>query len=271
MENLETMIQKGKKPYYRPDLERLLNNLGVTAGDTLILHTSLKSFGYLIGGAAMLIDTVLNCIGPEGTLVMPSQSVNNMNPKFWQYPPVPQDWHDDIRETMLPYDPQRTPVDDALGAVVAYFYRYPNVHRSAHPLYSFCAYGRDAEKIVENHPLDYGLGTESPLQKLYDAGAKILMLGTTFETNTSLHLAEYFVNRPDIEESAPVLVDGKKQWVSFKNVDLDIFDDFLDVQKEFFQKYADQIKQCSLPNGEAYCFSMRDCVDFAKAYYQVKG
>ena len=91
MENLETMIQKGKKPYYRPDLERLLNNLGVTAGDTLILHTSLKSFGYLIGGAAMLIDTVLNCIGPEGTLVMPSQSVNNMNPKFWQYPPVPQD------------------------------------------------------------------------------------------------------------------------------------------------------------------------------------
>ena len=112
MENLETMIQKGQKPYYRPDLERLLNNLGVTAGDTLILHTSLKSFGYLIGGAAMLIDTVLNCIGPEGTLVMPSQSVNNMNPKFWQYPPVPQDWHDDIRETMLPYDPQRTPVDD---------------------------------------------------------------------------------------------------------------------------------------------------------------
>jgi aminoglycoside 3-N-acetyltransferase len=97
------------------------------------------------------------------------------------------------------------------------------------------------------------------------------MLGTTFETNTSLHLAEYFVNRPDIEESAPVLVDGKKQWVSFKNVDLDIFDDFLDVQKEFFQKYADQIKQCSLPNGEAYCFNMRDCVDFAKAYYQVKG
>lgn len=62
MENLETMIQKGQKPYYRPDLERLLNNLGVTAGDTLILHTSLKSFGYLIGGAAMLIDTVLNCI-----------------------------------------------------------------------------------------------------------------------------------------------------------------------------------------------------------------
>ena len=268
---MEKIIQNGQKPYYRPDLERLLNDLGIAAGDTLILHVSLKSFGYLIGGAAMVIDTVLGCIGPQGTLVMPSQSVYNMNPKFWQYPPAPEEWHDDIRETMLPYDPQRTPVDDALGAVAAYFYRYPNVYRSAHPLYSFCACGKDAQKLLENHPLDYGLGTASPLQKLYDADAKILMLGTTFETNTSLHLAEYFANRPNIEESAPMMVEGKKQWVSFKNIDLDIYDDFLDVQKEFFKEYAAQVQHRPLPNGEAHCFRMRDCVDFAKAYYQKKG
>lgn len=268
---MEKIIRLGQKPYYRYDLDNLLNRLGIAAEDILILHASLKSFAYLIGGAATVIDAVLSCIGPQGTLVMPSQSVYNMNPKFWQYPPAPKQWQDDIRETMLPYDPQRTPVDDALGAVAAYFYRYPNVYRSAHPLYSFCAYGRDAKHLLEYHPLDYGLGTASPLQKLYDADAKILMLGTTFETNTSLHLAEYFADRPDIEESAPMMVDGKKQWVSFKNIDLDIYDDFLDVQVEFFRKYAEQIQHSPLPDGEAYCFHMRDCVDFAKAYYQAKG
>lgn len=68
-----------------------------------------------------------------------------------------------------------------------------------------------------------------------------------------------------------MMVDGKKQWVSFKNIDLDIYDDFLDVQKEFFKEYAAQVQHRPLPNGEAHCFRMRDCVDFAKAYYQKKG
>ena len=124
---------------------------------------------------------------------------------------------------------------------------------------------------MRDHPLDYGLGPQSPLQKLYERDAKILLLGTTFETNTSLHLAEYFANRPDIEESAPLLVDGKKQWVSFKNIDLDIFDDFLEVQRKFFTEYAANIRREPLPNGEASCFRMRDCVELAKRHYQNKG
>ena len=52
---------------------------------------------------------------------------------------------------------------------------------------------------------------------------------------------------------------------------INIYDDFLDVQVEFFRKYAEQIQHSPLPDGEAYCFHMRDCVDFAKAYYQAKG
>ena len=147
----------------------------------------------------------------------------------------------------------------------------PYAPELAHPLYSFCAYGAGAEQIVRDHPLDYGLGPKSPLQKLYERDAKILLLGTTFETNTSLHLAEYFANRPDIEESAPILVDGEKQWVSFKNIDLDIFDDFLEVQREFFTECAANIHKEPLPNGEASCFRMRDCVELAKRHYQQKG
>ena len=236
-----------------------------------MLHASLRAFGYLIGGAETIIEALLSTLGPEGTLVMPSQTVGHSNPRFWQYPPVPREWHEKICDSILPYDPERTPVDQELGQTAVYFSRFPNVRRSAHPLYSFCAYGAGAEQIVRDHPLDYGLGPKSPLQKLYERDAKILLLGTTFETNTSLHLAEYFANRPDIEESAPILVDGEKQWVSFKNIDLDIFDDFLEVQREFFTECAANIHKEPLPNGEASCFRMRDCVELAKQHYQQKG
>lgn len=271
MDYLRQMIPQGRRPCYPAELERLLAGLGVCAGDTVILHASLRSFGYLMGGAAAVIDTVLRCIGPEGTLVMPAQSVGLMDPKFWRYPPVPESWHDEIRAAMLPYDPERTPVDQELGVVAAYFSRYPQVYRSAHPLYSFCAYGRDARQLLEHHPLDYGLGPDSPLQKLYDANAKVLLLGATFEHNTSLHLAEYFAGRPDLEEAAPVLVDGEKRWVTFKNIDLDIYDDFLEVQKQFFAAAGSQVKHARLPEGEAHCFAMRACVDFGIRYYQSKG
>lgn len=271
MEQFEQMARQGQPPYYRRDLDALLRELGVDAGDKLILHASLKSFGYLIGGAATVIDAVLGCIGPAGTLVLPAQSVNGIDPKLWQYPPAPAEWHEAIRASMLPYDPAKTPVDDALGEVARYFSRYPGVCRSGHPLYSFCAVGRDAQELMKDHPLDYGLGPRSPLQKLYDADAKILLLGATFEHNTSLHLAEYAAGRPDIEESAKLWVDGAARWISFKNIDLDIYDDFLEVQAGFLASHAGQVRRAALPKGEALCCSMRACVDYAAAHYRAKG
>ena len=63
----------------------------------------------------------------------------------------------------------------------------------------------------------------------------------------------------------------KVQDFSFKNIDLDIFDDFLEVQREFFTECAANIHKEPLPNGEASCFRMRDCVELAKRHYQQKG
>lgn len=270
MKYLEKILDKNQKPFYRKDLEILLEKLEVKPGDIIMLHTSLKSFGYIVGGEETIIQTILEKIGLEGTLVMPSQSVDIISPEYWQYPEVPAIWFEDIKETILPYEKEKTPVYFILGRVATYFSRYPKVYRSDHPLYSFCAYGREADKITRNHKLDYGLGKDSPLQKMYDLNAKIVMLGTTFETNTALHLAEYSLGRSDLIESAPLLINNEKKWVNFKNIDLDIYDDFLEIQEAFFHKNREKIRFEDLPCGKAYCFSMRDCVDFTKEYYKKK-
>ena len=109
MHHMSDILQRKQHPFYRQELKELLRQLGLERGDTVMLHASLKAFGYLIGGAETIIEALLSTLGPEGTLVMPSQTVGHSNPRFWQYPPVPKEWHEKIRDSILPYDPERAP------------------------------------------------------------------------------------------------------------------------------------------------------------------
>mgnify|MGYP002624510876 CR=1 FL=1 len=267
MDKLTKIIEKKEKPMYREDLIGLFRKLEIKSGDIVIMHVSLSSLGYLVGGEQSLIQTLLEYLGADGTLVMPSQTVNISNPNMWEYPPVPENWQDAVRDSIYPYEVDKTPVDDMLGVVARYFSTYKNTKRSNHPLYSFCANGKMADTIISRHDYDYGFGMESPLGKMYELDAKVLMIGTDFDSNTSIHLAENFLDRDTIIESAPVLVDGEKKWIEFKNVDLDIYDDFPEIEKEFKKEYSNSIHIEEIFNGEAMYFSMRDCVDFSKKYY----
>ena len=61
-----------------------LINLGIKKDDTILMHSSLSSLGYIEGGAETVIDTILSVL-TEGTLLIPALSysyVNNENPVF---------------------------------------------------------------------------------------------------------------------------------------------------------------------------------------------
>jgi aminoglycoside 3-N-acetyltransferase len=49
-------------------------------------------------------------------------------------------------------------------------------------------------------------------------GAKVLLIGVGFNRCTSLHLAEHlrWPDRPTIEEGAPIIIDGERQWATFR-------------------------------------------------------
>ena len=77
--------------------------LGIKHGDILLVHASLSSLGYVVGGAEALYYALKKVIGNEGTIVVPSQTFEISDPASWKYPPVPQEWHDVIRSSMPAY------------------------------------------------------------------------------------------------------------------------------------------------------------------------
>ena len=56
-------------------LERLAEDfrrMGIKEGDALMVHSSLKSIGWVEGGADTVIDAILSVIGEEGVLFVPT-------------------------------------------------------------------------------------------------------------------------------------------------------------------------------------------------------
>lgn len=208
------MARSTSGPVTQERLQRDLTLLGVRSGMTLMVHTALSRVGWVCGGAQSVINALINAIGPDGTLMMPAQSPSLSDPQHWENPPVPQSWWDTIRASHPPYDPVLTPTYGC-GIVAETFRRWPETQRSAHPLLSLCARGPKAHDLLKNQPLEDPLGNESPLATLEESEGMILMIGSGWETCTALHLAERRAepSAPRLQDGAPMLIHGQRQWV----------------------------------------------------------
>ncbi|CAF3414130.1 unnamed protein product [Rotaria sp. Silwood2] len=171
-------------------LKEDFQKLGISSGMNLLVHCSLSKIGWICGGPVTLIQVLLDLLSPEGTLIMPSHTSDNSDPKYWQNPPVPSEWFDVIRQSMPMYQSDVTPTL-YMGKVAETFRKWPGVLRSEHPQYSVTAYGKNAKLIIDKH-ID-SCGEQSPLARLYDLkdNGYVLLLGVEHENNTSLHLADY--------------------------------------------------------------------------------
>ena len=264
---MQKCIDKNLKPITKDILSHKFSQLGIMQGDTLLVHASLSSLGYVVGGAEALFLALRDVIGEKGTIVVPSQTVKISDPASWQYPPVPQEWHDVIRSSMPAYS-KNLSYSKAMGAFSQFIGILPDSIRSNHPMYSFTAIGKKASEIIGQDSFDFPFGDESPLRRMYSIGAKILMIGTDFETNTSLHLAEHRLNREIIHERSKILTEDGEKWISFKNIELDIYDDYLEIQKNFMEQYT--VNYIKINEGNVYLFDMKECVDFTHRYYKIK-
>ncbi|MGX2995766.1 aminoglycoside N(3)-acetyltransferase [Streptomyces sp. JNUCC 64] len=201
----------------RDSLGADLRALGVRPGDTLLVHSSLSALGWVCGGAPALVTALLDALGPDGTLVVPTHSGDNSDPRHWEDPPVPEAWWPEIRATMPAYDPRVTP-SYGIGVVPETVRGWPGALRGDHPQTSFAAVGPGAAKIVGGHPPDCALGERSPLARLEEAGARVLLLGTGYSTCTAFHLAEYRVDSPRADVSFALMTPAGRVWHTVRDV-----------------------------------------------------
>ncbi|CAM3899331.1 AAC(3) family N-acetyltransferase [Cohnella lubricantis] len=258
--NEQRVILRSSRPVTVGSLIEDLRRLGVQAGDSLIVHSSLSKLGWVCGGPVAVVQALMETVTPEGNLVMPTHSGDYSEPSKWMMPPVPESWWDAIRETMPAFDPKTTP-SRGMGAIPECFRTFEGVRRSSHPALSFAAWGKDAEWIVSGHSLEYGLGEQSPLARLYDLDGKVLLLGVAYDSNTSFHLAENRVpNPPHTWEGAPILENGKREWRKYREVAFDT-DRFDELGEDF--EAACEVTKGAVGVAESRLFRQRAAVDYA--------
>ncbi|MCK4720770.1 AAC(3) family N-acetyltransferase [bacterium] len=154
-----------------------LQSLGICEGDVVLLHSSLKSIGYVDGGPNTVLEAITEVIKPSGSLVIPTYHMVNYN------------MYDTCLDKKYVFDPRTA--DTFLGLIPSAFLKFPRIERSIHPTHSVSALGKDAKYITEAHHLASStFGTDSPWDRLMKLDGKVLGLGVTMGPVTFYHILE---------------------------------------------------------------------------------
>lgn len=250
------------KVIVKDDIVRELTSIGLTKGDTVIVHTSLKNIGYVCGGAQTVIEALIETVGNEGTIMMPTQSWKNLDPEVGVHWDADESEWQKIRDNLPAYDKNLTPTN-TMGAVAEMFRSWPGSIRSDHPARSVCAWGKYAKYLTDNHELSNIFGEGSPIARLYEKDAKVLLLGVGYDKNTSIHLADVRADYPgkhDYTEHSAIMEDGKRVWKSYDTLFVD-GEDFEEIGAAFEDECGVSIGH--LGESEIRLMSQRAVVDFA--------
>ncbi|MEV0281120.1 AAC(3) family N-acetyltransferase [Streptomyces sp. NPDC050610] len=246
----------------RDSLAADLSRAGIQAGETLLVHSSLSSLGWVCGGPSTVVRALLDVLGPEGTLVVPTHSGENSDPSLWSNPPVPEAWWAAIRASMPAYDARITP-SFGIGIIPETVRNWPGAVRSAHPQTSFAAVGPLGSAIVDGHALDCRLGERSPLARLEEAGARILLLGADFESCTAFHLAECRVPAPEVDNSFAAMTPQGRRWMTVR--DTGISGERFDELGADFEKERPVVRG-TVGAADARLFPLADAVAYARTW-----
>jgi aminoglycoside 3-N-acetyltransferase len=158
-------------------------------GDVVLVHSSLKSMGWVEGGPETVVRGFENALGPTGTLLMPALTLE--------------------QSAGEPHDTRNSPT--TIGTIPERFRTRAGTLRSVHPTHSVCGSGAQARELLSKHYLDHTpCGGYSPFHRILDIPAKIVMLGCGLYCLTSMHAIEEYVEPPYLfgEEKEYIIIDA---------------------------------------------------------------
>lgn len=152
----------------RNDLVEKFKGTGLQSGDTLLVHSSYKSFGGVEDGPWTVVEALLEVLGDEGTLIMPTFNFDFCKGEPW-----------DVRNT-----------PSQMGAMTNMVRTHAEAKRVFHPIYSFSVLGQHAEFLTaERYKSSYG--ANSLFAKLRQLDGKIMVVGLRYtDSMTFFHHVE---------------------------------------------------------------------------------
>ena len=256
------MNNQGQVITTKKELISVFKDIGLHTGTDLMVHSSLKSLGYVVNGALDVIDALIEVVGKSGTILMPAHTGQLTDPTGWNSPGVPEEYLEIIKNNMNIFDSALTPVR-ARGIIPSIFLTYPGVTRRDHPLNSVSALGEKSSHYTNMHDFDEPEGINSPIGKLYKNNGKVLLLGVGLNRCTAIHLAEYIADVEYLYKNNPVVlkenVDGANKFVPIKKYP---------GTSEYFDKYIyelndkDYFIKEKFSSGNAIMFEIKPVVDF---------
>ncbi|MFE6050894.1 aminoglycoside N(3)-acetyltransferase [Kitasatospora sp. NPDC056446] len=187
----------------------------------LHVQASLRALGPVPGGAGTVVEALLEALGPGGTLVAYTATPeNSATSRVHQAATAGRSPAEvaDYQARMPRFDPAATAASPTMGALSEAVRTHPGALRSRHPQTSWAAVGPLAREITRRHPDTCHLGPDSPLGRLYDLDARVLMIGVPMDRFTAFHLAD--LRLPDVAVREYRCV-GEGGWTAFEAPDLD--------------------------------------------------
>lgn len=250
----------------RSGLAGQLSELGVERSGVLLVHASMRAVGSVSGGVRTVVAALRDALGGHGTLVVPAFTPENSDTSRHYLDRVrglSDRAREAVRASMPPFDPA-TSAAPSMGRLAEAVRLTEGAVRSDHPQTSFAALGPSARKLMTHHRPDCHLGEDSPLARLYDLRAHVLMLGTGFDTCTAFHLGEYRVPAPPRRTyRCVVTVGGRRRWWEYEDVALDD-SDFAALGADFARSgNGATVRIGPVGSSTSRLFRFTDAVDFA--------
>jgi aminoglycoside 3-N-acetyltransferase len=187
-----------RTPVTRSRLVTDLGRLGVEPGIAMV-HASLSSLGWVVGGSQTVVAALLARLGPEGTLAAQAS---------WEDVPFghagwPASWRDAYEAEMPAFDAALSAAAPYEGRLAERIRTWPGARRSANPAMGVAAVGAHASVLTADHRLDDGFGRGTPYDRLVASGAQVVLLGAPLRTISLLHHAE-------------AIADAPKRWTTYR-------------------------------------------------------